>query len=352
MSLLQRTLGRIEPVALDPDGAVARRLDNKTKPPGSLGRLEELARRYVSIHRRARPIAEKAVFVFAGDHGVAAAGVSAYPQEVTAQMVLNFLAGGAAINVLARHVGARVVVADLGVAADLPAHENLVVRKVRRGTRNMLEGPAMTREEAVRALEAGIGIFEETGGATLDLCGTGDMGIGNTTASSAIVSVLARKDTAEVTGRGTGIDAGRHALKVQVVRRAIEVNRPDPADPLDVLAKVGGYEIGGLAGVCLAAAGRRVPVVLDGFISTAAAMIACALAPATRDYLIASHRSVEPGHAAMLEWLDLSPLFDLGLRLGEGTGAALAMPLVEAGVKILLEMASFDEAGVSREAPR
>jgi len=352
MSLLQRTLERIEPAPLDPDGAVARRLDNKTKPPGSLGRVEELARRYVSIRRRARPVVEKAVFVFAGDHGVAATGVSAYPQEVTAQMVLNFLAGGAAINVLARHVGARVVVADLGVAADLPPHERLVARKVMQGTRNMLEGPAMTRDEAVRALEAGIEIFEETGGPDLDLCGTGDMGIGNTTPSSAIVSVLARKDPAEVTGRGTGIDAERHGQKVRVVRRAIEVNRPDPAEPLDVLAKVGGCEIGGLAGVCLAAASRRVPVLLDGFISTAAAMIACALAPATRDYLIASHRSVEPGHAAMLEWLGLSPLLDLGLRLGEGTGAALAMPLVEAGVKILLEMASFDEAGVSRESPR
>jgi nicotinate-nucleotide--dimethylbenzimidazole phosphoribosyltransferase len=286
----------------------------------------------------------------AGDHGVAAEGVSAYPSEVTAQMVLNFLAGGAGINVLARHVGARVVVVDCGVASDIgsPAVAGLVVKKVAKGTRNMAQGPAMTRAQAVRSLEVGVDVLEEELPRGIDICGVGDMGIANTTPSSAIVSVLAGRDPAEVTGRGTGITDEAWLNKVRVVRRALEVNKPDPGDPLDVLAKVGGFEIGGIAGLCLAAASHRIPVVIDGFISTAGAMIACAIEPKVKGYLIAAHRSVEPGHQVMLEWLGTSPLLDLGMRLGEGTGAALGISLVEAGVRILNEMASFDEAGVSR----
>ncbi len=354
MSKLDDVKARIVEVKVDPDGAIQRLLDNKTKPPGSLGRLEELAKIYCSIRGSAKAeLRHKLIFTLAADHGVAAAGVSAYPQEVTAQMVLNFLAGGAGINALARHVGARVVVVDCGVAGDYPLSEGtnsrLIVKKVARGTKNMAEGPAMTRAQAVRSIEVGIEAFEEELAQGIDICGTGDMGIANTTASSAIVSVLARRDPSEVTGRGTGITDAARENKVRVIRRAIEINKPNPSDPIDVLSKVGGFEIGGLAGVCLAAARHRVPVVIDGFISTAGAMIACAIEPKVKGYLIAAHKSVEPGHQAMLEWLGKRPLLDLEMRLGEGTGAALGIGLVEAGVKILREMASFEEAGVSKK---
>lgn len=354
MSKLDDVKTRIQEVKIDPDGAIQRLLDNKTKPVGSLGRLEELAKVYCSIRGSAgAELRHKVIFTMAGDHGVAAAGVSAYPQEVTAQMVLNFLAGGAGINVLARHVGARVIVVDCGVAADVApvpgTKSKLLVKKVARGTGNMAEGPAMTRAQAMRSVEVGIEAFEEELAQGIDICGAGDMGIANTTASSAIVSVLARRDPAEVTGRGTGITDAARENKIRVIKRAIEVNKPDPSDPIDVLSKVGGFEVGGLAGVCLAAARRRVPVVIDGFISTAGAMIACAIEPKVNGYIIAAHRSVEPGHQAMLEWLGKRPLLDLDMRLGEGTGAALGISLVEAGVKILREMASFEEAGVSQK---
>ena len=348
MTLLENTLKAIEPVALDPDGDVQKMLDNKTKPLGSLGRLEELAVRYCSIRQNYGLPANKVIFTLAGDHGVAAAGVSAYPSEVTAQMVMNFLAGGAAINVLARHVGARVIVGDLAVASDLKPLEGLVIKKVMRGTNNMLEGPARSREQAVRSIEAGIEIFEEEYPRGIDICGVGEMGIGNTTPSSAIISVIGGLDPVEVTGRGTGVDDQGLRRKIGAIRSAIKLNRPDPSDSIDVLAKVGGCEIGGIAGVCLAAARRRVPVVIDGLISTAGALIACELKPEAKGYLIAAHRSVESGHGAMLERLGAKPLLDLGMRLGEGTGAALAMSLVEASVKILRQMASFEEASVSR----
>ena len=348
MSTLQEALDRIRPVVIDPDGSIQHRLDLKTKPRGSLGRLEELAKVYTSIRGKAVPVARKVIFTFAGDHGVAAEGVSAFPQEVTGQMVLNFLSGGAGINVLAKHVGARVVVADLGVASELPDAEGLVSRRVMNGTSNMAQGPAMTREQAVANIQAGIDIFEgELAAGGIDICATGEMGIANTTPSSAIVSVLTGRDPDDVTGRGTGIDDEARVHKVDVIRLAIDVNKPDPADAIDVLAKVGGCEIGGLAGVCLAAAAHRVPVVIDGFISTAAACIAAALKPEVTGCLIAAHKSVEPGHTAMLDYLGKRPLLDLDFRLGEGTGAALAMSLVEAGVRILNEMASFEDAGVS-----
>ncbi len=327
------------------------RHDQLTKPQGSLGRLEELAIKVAGITGLARPrLPNKAVVVLAADHGVAVEGVSAYPQAVTAQMVQNFLGGGAAINVLARRAGARVIVADLGVATDLPSHPELVGKKIRAGTRNLAEGPAMTMQEALAAITAGIEIVEVEIDRGLDLVGTGDMGIGNTTASSAIVAAITGRPVAEVTGRGTGIDDQGWQHKVAVIERALHVNRPDPADPLDVLVKVGGYEIAGLVGVILGAAAQRIPIIIDGFISGAAALVATELCPSVRDYLIAAHNSVEQGHRIMLAHMDLVPLLNLNLRLGEGTGAVLAMGLVDDAVAVLDEMTTFGEAGVSQKA--
>ncbi len=288
------------------------------------------------------------VFTFAADHGVAAEGVSAYPQAVTAQMVENFLRGGAAINVLARQAGARVVVADFGVAAPLPPTGGLVSCPLGPGTANMTRGPAMTREQAVRAVEAGARIAGEAIDAGADLLATGEMGIGNTTAASAITAALTGAPPEAVTGRGTGVDEAGWRRKVDAVRRALAVNAPDPRDGLDVLARVGGFEIAGLVGVILAGAARRVPVALDGFIAGAAALVAVALAPRARGALFAAHRSAEPGHAAALARLELEPYLDLGLCLGEGTGAVLFVHLARAAARIHAEMATFESAGVSR----
>ena len=325
------------------------RLDQLTKPLGSLGRLEELAERLVGITRALPPSIERKVIVtMAADHGVVEEGVSAYPQAVTAQMVANFLRGGAGINVLARHAGARVVVVDVGVAAELAPHPQLRSRKIGYGTRNLARGPAMSRAQAIQALEAGMALLEEEPLREAQVIGAGDMGIGNTTSSSAIVAAMTGQPPAQVTGRGTGIGEAAYAKKLAVIERALDVNRPNPADPLDVLAKLGGFEIAGLAGVMLAGARARRVVVLDGFIAGAAALIAAALAPRATDYFIASHRSQEPGHRLALERLGLEPLLDLRLRLGEGTGAALAMPIIEAAAKVLSEMATFEQAGVSQ----
>lgn len=324
------------------------RLDRLAKPPGSLGRLEDLAVQLAGITGRARPrFSRKAVIVMAGDHGVATRGVSAYPQEVTAQMVRAFLAGRAAINVLARLAGAKVVVVDLGVAAELPDQPGLLRRKVGHGTRDLAAGPAMEPAQAEAAVQAGREVVEHEIELGLDLVATGDMGIGNTTASSAIIAALTGRPVAEVTGRGTGLDDDGLRRKIALIERALAVNRPDPADPLQVLARLGGFEIAGLVGVVLGAAARRVPVVLDGLISAAAALVATELSPRARDYLIAGHRSVEAGQHVVLERLELQPLLQLELRLGEGTGAALAMHLVDAAAAVLDEMASLDEAGVS-----
>jgi nicotinate-nucleotide--dimethylbenzimidazole phosphoribosyltransferase len=289
------------------------------------------------------------VVVMAGDHGVAAAGVSRYPQEVTVQMVHNFLHGGAGINAVSRVAGAQVMVVDMGVAGEMgqiPETNGFISRRVRPGTDNIAVGPAMSREEAVRSVEAGIEVALKLE-SSFNLFGTGDMGIGNTTPSSAIVAAVTGADPREVTGRGTGIDDGQFAEKVKVVEKALRTNRPDPRDALDVLAKVGGFEIGGLAGLILGAASVRKPILIDGFISTAGALIAHGLCPAAGDYMIAAHRSVEQGHRIALMHLNKAPLLDLDLRLGEGTGAALAMTLVEAAVRILTEVATFEEASVS-----
>ncbi len=325
-----------------------RRLDRLTKPQGSLGRLEEVAAQYAMITGEVKPAVPRgAVFTFAADHGVAAEGVSAYPREVTAQMVHNFLRGGAGVNVLARHVGVDVRVVDIGVDAEFGPLPHLIHKKIMRGTNNFLRQPAMSRTQAEQAVMAGAELALEAVRDGLGLIGTGDMGIGNTTASAAITAVMTGRPAAAVTGRGTGIDETAHANKIAVIEEALSRHRPDSTDPLDVLAKVGGLEIAGLAGLMLGAAAARVPVVLDGFIAGAAALIAVALKPASRDYFLASHRSVERGHQVLLDHLRLKPLLDLDLRLGEGTGACLGMSLVLAAVKILTEMATFGEAGVS-----
>jgi len=352
MTELSKLLERIAA----PDGAAGleaqRCLDQLTKPPGSLGRLEELARRLAEITGTCPPvISHPVIFTLAGDHGVVEEGVSAYPQVVTAQMVENFLRGGAAVNVLARHAGARVVVADLGVAAPLVEHVSLKAMKIAPGTRNMSRGPAMTRAEARAAIEAGIELVESEQRRRLDLIGTGEMGIGNTTAASAMLAVFTGAPIEDVTGRGTGLDEAGRRRKVQAIERALLVNGPDPGDALDVLAKVGGFEIAGLAGVVLAGAARRIPVLLDGFITGAAALAAVRLKPEARYVLLASHRSAEPGHRHALDALGLDPYLDLGMRLGEGTGAALCIDLARAAVTILTEMATFKSAGVSTAGP-
>jgi nicotinate-nucleotide--dimethylbenzimidazole phosphoribosyltransferase len=343
-------LTRLREAIGGPLGAAAasaqRHLDTLTKPPGSLGRLEELAIRLAALTGRPPRVTAPVIFTFAADHGVVAEGVSAYPSSVTAQMVENFLRGGAAVNVLARQAGARVVVADFGVATPLGAPAGLVVRRSGAGTANMAHGPAMTPAQAVEALEAGAALAEEAIDEGADLLGTGEMGIGNTTAASAITAVLTGAAPDAVTGHGTGVDDAGRRRKVAVIERALRVNAPDAADGLDVLAKVGGFEIAGLVGVILAGAARRVPVVLDGFIAGAAALVAVALAHDARHALLASHRSAEPGHATALRQLGLDPYLALDMRLGEGTGAALFVPLARAAAAVYAEMATFKSAGV------
>jgi nicotinate-nucleotide--dimethylbenzimidazole phosphoribosyltransferase len=325
------------------------RLDSLTKPVASLGRLEELARQVAAITGKECPVLHnKLVFTICADHGVVNEGTSAYPQKVTAQMVKNFAQGGAAINVLARQIDARVVVADFGVAGELCPNQLVVDAKMAHGTANMVAGPAMTREQAAGSIRRGVELFQkEHQSQRIDLAGIGDMGIGNTTSASAITATITRKPVNAVTGLGTGISQNQRNHKVNIISKAIALNKPDPSDPLDVLAKVGGFEIGGMTGVILAAAANRVPVVLDGFISGAAALIATTLEPISLEYMIASHKSAESGHQSILDHIGLEPLLDLDMRLGEGTGAVLGFHLVEAGVRILTQMATFSEAGVS-----
>jgi len=350
MDKINQAINNIKPLDEKTMEEARKRQDSLTKPRGSLGQLESLSVQIAGIRGNPRPqIAHKVIFTLAGDHGVTRGGVSAYPSEVTLQMVYNFLRGGAAINVLARQVGARVIVADLGVASELERHPQLRYKKVAQGTDNMAEGPAMSRKEAIRSIEAGMELVEEELTKGMDILGTGDMGIGNTTPSSAITSALTGVDVAAVTGKGTGLDEEGWKRKVKVIQKALALNRPDPKDAIDILSKVGGFEIGGIVGVILAGARYGIPVVIDGFISGAAALIAASLSPQVKPYLIASHQSSEPGHKKILEHLGLIPLLNLNMRLGEGTGAALGIFLVEAGLKILNEMATFAEAGVSEK---
>jgi nicotinate-nucleotide--dimethylbenzimidazole phosphoribosyltransferase len=325
------------------------RLGSLTKPQGSLGRLEEIATRLVCIQQEGRPsCASKLVCVFAADHGVVEEGVSAYPKSVTEQMVRNFLAGGAAINVLARFAGAQVVVVDVGVDADFDSHPGLVSRKVRRGTRNMAIGPAMAQPEMNAALDLGRSLAQQAREQACELVALGEMGIGNTTAASAITSALSGKPVSEVTGHGTGVSPQGLFQKRSVVERALRVNAvDDDSTPLEVLQRVGGLEIAAMTGMVLEAREQRLPVVIDGFISTAAAAVAYAFKPNVKDILFAGHASPEPGHRILLEYLGLDPILNLGMRLGEGTGAVLAMTVLQAAVNLFNEMATFSSAGVS-----
>lgn len=326
------------------------RLRSQIRPRDSLGQLEVIAARVASIRRSLTvDLSRKIIFTMAGDHGVAEEGVSLYPQEVTAQMVYSFVRGWATINVLAKHGNIDVSVVDMGVKSDIPEEWNVIPRKVRRGTQNFTKGPAMTREEALRGLLAGAElVIDAVERGKYQFIGTGDMGIANTTPSAAILSVLGGISPEKVAGRGTGIDDETLKKKIAVIEKGIALNNPDPSDPLDVLSKIGGCEIAGLAGAVLGAAFMKVPVVCDGFIATAGALVAIRLVPAAKDYLFISHRSQEKGHSAMIEVIGIRPVLDLEMRLGEGTGAALAMPIIEASVKVLREVKTFEEAGVSK----
>ncbi len=327
--------------------AVAR-LNNLTKPVGSLGRLEEIAAKLVAIREQEWPqCTDKAIFTMAADHGVTEEGISAYPKVVTRQMVLNFLSGGAAINVLCRHSGIDVIVVDIGVDGEFCGLSGLLNMKVARGTRNMAREAAMSESDLESALSVGLELAKSAQEQGRTLIGTGEMGIGNTTAASAITAVLTGRSVATVTGRGTGVDDSALKRKIQVIETALAVNQPQQSDPLDILRKVGGLEIAGMTGLIVGAAGRRIPVVIDGFISTAAAAIACAIEPRVREFIFAGHRSSEPGHSVLLEFLGQRPLLDLQMRLGEGTGAALAMTIIEAAARVLSEMATFSSAGVA-----
>ncbi|MFZ5775682.1 MAG: nicotinate-nucleotide--dimethylbenzimidazole phosphoribosyltransferase [Thermodesulfobacteriota bacterium] len=344
---LQALCAAIRPVNQEIMAQAQARLDNLTKPRGSLGRLEELAARTCAMRGTlAAKVDKKVILTFAGDHGVVAEGVSAFPQEVTPQMVLNFLSGGAGVNVLARHVGAEVRVIDVGVAVEVEG-EGLLNHKVRPGTANMAQGPAMSVDEALEAIGVGMRVAREAIADGADILGTGDMGIGNTTPSAALFAALLPSSVAEVTGRGTGIDDATLNHKIKVIERSLAVNQERLGSPLEALAAVGGLEIAAICGVVLEAARSCIPVVVDGFISSAGALVALRLAPVALEYCLFSHRSAEQGHRIFLESMGVKPLLDLDLRLGEGTGAALSMNLVEAGLAIMNEMATFGEAGVS-----
>nr|WP_275691056.1 nicotinate-nucleotide--dimethylbenzimidazole phosphoribosyltransferase [Paenibacillus aceris] len=357
---MQAIIGAIEPIHSEMVNQANDHLNQLTKPQGSLGKLEDIARQVAGITGEVKPLFDKkAVIVMAGDHGVCEEGISAFPAEVTPQMVLNFLHGGAAVNVLARHAGADVVCVDMGVNADLE-HPNLVSCKVRKGSRNMAREAALTLEETVQAIEAGVQIVDDLAEKGYRLFATGEMGIGNTTASAAILCALAGVDAEISVGRGTGIDDAKMLHKQSVVNKALDVNGLRPAKDnaadtssgdyaLEVLSKVGGLEIAGLVGVILGAAKNRCPVVVDGYISSAAALVASRLAPLSASYMLASHLSQEQGHAKMLETVGLTAMLQMDMRLGEGTGAVLVFNLIEAAGKIMREMATFESAGVSRE---
>ena len=351
---------RLGPPDADARAEAAAIFDALTKPPGSLGRLEWLAIELAGITARPRPtLARRAIVIAAADHGVTRQGVSAYPSDVTAQMVANFLAGGAAINALAGAVDAALTIVDIGVAGAIPEVPaiagrpvELVRARIRAGTDDMAERAAMSRDEAMRSIGVGLDVARLLRAGGVELLGVGEMGIGNTTAASAITAAMTGIDPERVTGRGTGIDDDTRAQKVEVVRRAIARHQPDPADPVGLLAAIGGLEIGALVGVILGAVAARVPVILDGFITASAALLAVALAPSVGARLVAGHRSVEPGHAVVLERLGLHPLLELDLRLGEGTGAALAMSLVDASVAVRDGMATFSSAAISGPVER
>ncbi|OVE74854.1 nicotinate-nucleotide--dimethylbenzimidazole phosphoribosyltransferase [bacterium E08(2017)] len=349
MEKLNKTIETISPVQTDLTDTIQAHLDDLTKPRGSLGRLEEIAMQYCLVRNTSEPeLPVKKIFCFAGDHGVAAEGVSAFPQEVTPQMVFNMLAGGAAINVFSRNAGADLAVVDIGVAAELSG-DNLVSAKVKPGTDNIANGPAMSVEEAVAAVETGISLAQEAIENGYTLLGTGDMGIANTTPSTALYSAYLDIPVEDITGRGTGLNDEQLAHKTDIIKQALEVNKDRLTSPLDILAAIGGLEIAGICGLILGAAANNVPTVVDGFISTAGAVTSIMMKPEVRDYLFFSHVSQEKGHRAIVDHIKAKPILDLGLRLGEGTGGALAMSMIDASLKMYNEMATFSSAGVSEE---
>ena len=348
MNTFNSLLSRIQPVPAARIDAAYAHLDQLTKPRRSLGYLEELAARIVAITQESRPrIARKRVCVFVGDHGVCAEGVSAYPSEVTGLMVGNFLRGGAGINVLARRVQAEVEVIDIGMAVDPGTPEGLICRNVGRGTRNLAKGPAMTVADAVQAIQVGVERATVAADAGVSLLATGEMGIGNSTPAAALFAALLGIPVVDVTGPGTGLDAAGVGRKVQVIERALKVNCAACGNPLDALAALGGFEIAGICGLCLGGAARGVPVVVDGFISSAGALAAMRLCPAVKDYIFFAHMSAEPGHRLFFAREGLRPVVDLGMRLGEGTGAAIAMQIMEDAVAINNEMATFADIGIA-----
>jgi nicotinate-nucleotide--dimethylbenzimidazole phosphoribosyltransferase len=349
---LQQIIDGIHPINQSFANKARERTAQLVMPPRALGRLHEISEQLCGIQSTLKPaIRRKAILVMAGDHGIVEEGVSAYPQAVTGAMIQTFLGGGAGINAISRHVGAEVWVADLGIVPEIDAAamkngDRLLVRKVAQGTKNFARGPAMTAEEALRSVLTGFELASQLIRKGVDLLGTGDMGIGNTTPSAAIGTAITGRSLEEMVGRGTGVDDSGLSRKREAIRRGLDVNRPDPRRGLDVLSKIGGFEIGGIAGMVLAGAYHRKPVVIDGFISTAGVLIAQALCPAVTDFLFAGHCSEEPGHRHMLEQLKLEPILDLGMRLGEGTGGALAMNVIEAAAKVITEVMTFQEAGV------
>lgn len=346
MNLLEKTIGQIGELDKESMKKTQERLDYLLKPPGSLGVLEDIALQLSGIYGDPMPtIGPKVIIVMGGDHGVMEEGYSPFPSSVTAAMMPHYPGGGAGVAVLARHAGAGITTVDIGVASPID-HPGVINRKVKPGTDNMAKGPAMTREEAVKALEVGIEIATEEIAKGAKVLGTGDMGIGNTTPSSALLAVLGGFTPDEVTGRGTGLDDEALVLKTKTIAKAIEVNQPDPNDAIDVLAKVGGLEIAGIAGVILAASANRIPVVVDGFISGAGALVAARIAPQSVNFMLASHCSAEKAARVMLETIGIRPMLDMKMRLGEGTGAALTMTIIDASLKILHEMATFAAIGM------
>lgn len=347
MTLLTETInsiGNLDQTAME---QAQTRLDQLTKPPGSLGKLEDIAIKLAGITSELYPnLTSRQLILFAADHGVVAEGVSAFPQEVTEAMVVNFLKEGAAVNVFAKQAQTEIKLVDIGMCADLE-HPNLHQHKVKAGTDNFCQKPAMSKEEAILALEVGIQMAQVAQTQGVNILATGEMGIGNTTASSALAAVLTQLPIESVVGKGTGLDREGLKRKISAIRRGIELNKPNYQDPLDTLAKVGGLEIAGLAGLILGAASLRIPIVIDGFISSAAALVAAKIAPASKNFMLASHASAEPGHAQVLAEIGLEPLIYMDMRLGEGTGAVLALHLVEAAILVMRDMATFAEAGIT-----
>jgi nicotinate-nucleotide--dimethylbenzimidazole phosphoribosyltransferase len=348
MNLLETTIKKIQPVDMTLESKLRARLDNLTKPTGSLGYMEDIVTQYgLMINSLDMKPGKKRIYTFAADHGVVESGVTCYPKEVTHQMVLNMLAGGAAINVLARHAGAEVAVVDIGVDAEFDDLPKLIRKKIRRGTNNIEKGPAMSLNEAIQAIQVGIDLANNAKDDGVCMLGTGEMGIANTTPSSALFAVLLPCSVKEITGRGAGISDNMLIKKVNVIEQAISINKNRLTTPLDILAALGGLEIAGICGLCLGAAANRIPVVIDGFISTAGALVACRMCETVKQYLFFSHLSQEQGHAVFMEKFSIRPILDLDLRLGEGTGAAIAMTIIDASLKIYNEMATFGSAGVT-----